>query len=184
MGNLNINWKRVVKKVIEGLILCVMFMILVAHYSERNVVSAADLESRVRKLEVRAHVLWLSTIPHREMVITSGVRNADKQAVLLWEKYRNGVNLKRLYKNKTLINEAIRLIDLGRFDELVVYIEDQARKGNYISKHMCGQAIDISIRNLTKSEIKKFLKFSKIDRSIQVLYEGDHLHVQTFRGCE
>lgn len=112
----------------------------------------------------------------RETIITSIERTPREQAQLMHNMKKRGISLRNLYKpTKTLDT----IIAAKTVEEIEQAILDGIRCGYYISKHLCGKALDISKRGLY---IDLLLFFSHFD-NVEILDEGDHYHVQLKESC-
>lgn len=56
--------------------------------------------------------------------------------------------------------------------------ENKAVGGHYLSKHLCGYAIDIRLWGLSKEDITT-LKTVGDDAAYNVVIEADHIHIET-----
>ena len=114
--------------------------------------------------------------------VTSYERTAREQAIILKKDYAHGRNLKRVYKDQKIIGEILKVIrrknSLPLVEEIIL---KYYKKGRTISRHLCGQGIDISKRG--KNVRSLILFFKKLD-DVKVLDEGDHYHIQTISECK
>lgn len=108
----------------------------------------------------------------KTFIITSGIRSPEEQARLLIINHRRGVNLYKLYGWR--IEQYMRHIIEGNHRLLALMID----KYKNISKHLSGNAIDISVRNLSKEDIRKVKTLN--NKGYKVLYEKNppHIHIQ------
>jgi len=114
--------------------------------------------------------------------VTSFNRTSQEQAKLLIEDRKAGKNIKIIYKNKDLITKVSNEIDKKNdsvLEDVTKIIKDAMKEGIYLSKHLCGKAIDLSKRE----GAKKFISFMKNDKSLQVIEEVDHYHLQFKSEC-
>lgn len=51
------------------------------------------------------------------------------------------------------------------------------------SKHLCGQALDIRIKDLTERTRLKLLKQLRTLKRYDVVLESDHIHIEVKNGC-
>lgn len=115
------------------------------------------------------------------ITVTSFRRDAGEQAVLLKRLYDRGVNLQGLYVNQDIIKEVIIVLDeRGDVEEIRNILLFYTIQGRYLSKHMCGKALDISKKG---KNIKDFISFMKLLDGVKILDEGDHYHIQTKESC-
>ena len=114
--------------------------------------------------------------------ITSFERTAQEQAELLIRDRREGKNIQLLYKNQELITEIVNNIDKNEkniLESTTLIIQEAIDRGSFISKHLCGKALDISKR---RSSIE-FIKFMEKLENVSVIDEGDHYHLQIESKC-
>jgi uncharacterized protein YcbK (DUF882 family) len=128
----------------------------------------------------------------RIVYITSGVRSPEAQARAIstkrtLHKCESGIAgrpppdhacypIYRLYKNKELIIEALRVPNTVR--EMTNVFERQVLNKKYLSRHMRGLGIDLRVSNLNAEQIA-LLKTAVQTAGGNYVYEGDpaHIHV-------
>ena len=124
------------------------------------------------------------TVSEKDLVIikvTSYERTTKEQAKIMLEDLKEGKNLYAIYKNDKIINEIIiasrRKDALHKVESIILKYQS---KGFSVSRHLCGQAIDLSKGG---KNVKKLLAFfSKVGKVI-VIDERDHYHIQTVANC-
>jgi hypothetical protein len=99
----------------------------------------------------------------QRLVITSGTRDAARQAKAMYKMIRLGADITGLYRNKTAAREikAAYTRSAGKPAEAVVMamydtIRDQIDRGVYISAHLRAGAVDIRNRTMSPSQKKAF----------------------------
>ncbi|MEC8022689.1 MAG: hypothetical protein VX223_02055 [Myxococcota bacterium] len=158
---------------LAGLILC--------HRLEENVSLTLAIERRVAKL---GFSFFRET--GKKLVVTSGSRSAEAQAKAMHTKQRLGVKLTRLYKGKSA-REIERAFDEvrkkgGSRDQIIAagarVIREQMARGDYISKHLMHDAVDIRSRNLSRKHKSLFRKLAR-QHGFRVLLETrpPHFHL-------
>lgn len=115
-------------------------------------------------------------VPH--VTVTSGTRTHAQQARAMWNKVdRYGPGSLDIYPRS--IREAV-LSGGSTIEGFTKTIEALASKGITVSRHHAGRALDLRIRDLSKSE--RVALQAAADRAVpsggKTLMEQDHLHVQ------
>ena len=115
-------------------------------------------------------------VPH--VTVTSGTRTHAQQARAMWNKVdRYGPGSLDIYPRS--IREAV-LAGGSSVEGFTRTIEALAAKGITVSRHHAGRALDLRIRDLSKSE--RVALQAAADRAVpsggSTLMEQDHLHVQ------
>lgn len=108
--------------------------------------------------------------------VTDFWRSPQQQAYLLEKLKKKGVNLLSLYKDTVLITEVMKAENVEESELIIRKYMDQ---GIYLSKHLCGQAIDLAKSN----GVLQLISFLKNSNDIEILDEGDHFHLQTTTEC-
>jgi len=116
------------------------------------------------------------TVPH--VTVTSGTRSHAQQARAMWDKVnRYGPGSLDIYPRS--IREAV-LAGGSTVEDFTRTIEELATRGITVSRHHSGRALDLRIRDLSKSQRVALQAAS--DRSVpsggKTLLEQDHIHVQ------
>lgn len=111
---------------------------------------------------------------------TSFWRSPEKQADLLIEQYDKGVDLAKLYKNKGLINKVLsKMTEENVREEVTKVIKEGINQGFYLSKHLCGRAMDVA----KDQGIADFVYFMRSVPNMKVLDEGNHYHFEITTKC-
>jgi hypothetical protein len=123
-------------------------------------------------------------ITGKELVVTSAERDAFKQGQLMLRNYHMGVDLYILYKRHDLLDKIMPHIKDGNVLEIENELKRQMNVGDYISKHLCGQAIDIRSRHLTMNQRIEVVKRLNKTKEVMAINEGTHIHIQTVGECK
>jgi hypothetical protein len=122
--------------------------------------------------------------PNLKFVVSSNLRDAKRQAIEVDRMVRaNPKKIYMLYKAPYPRLNALKVASLsGGVDEVEKVIIKQQEEGFYLSRHMCGKALDIYPykNNLTMKQLYDKVKNM---RGYKVLNEGNHIHIQTIDGC-
>lgn len=116
--------------------------------------------------------------------VTDGQRTAHDQAVQMYNKIQ--LHDENIYTNKTALAEIKRAYNDGVaahksraaiIDDMAGVIQGQVDRGVYISRHLRGGAVDISIRGLDEQAFRQAVQTVG---GISLLYEGlpPHFHLQ------
>jgi hypothetical protein len=101
----------------------------------------------------------------QRLVITSGTRDAARQAKAMYKMIRLGADITNLYRNKAAAREIkaayTKASSAGRPADAVVMamydtIRDQIGRGVYISAHLRAGAVDIRNRGMSASQKRAF----------------------------
>jgi hypothetical protein len=123
----------------------------------------------------------------KRLVITSGTRDAARQAKAMYKVMKLGGDIVRLYKNKAAATEIKQAYDrtAGKTPDEVVsamydVIRGQIQRGVYISAHLRAGAVDIRNRTMSVLEKKAFVESMAGIGDVRVLEEFSppHFHVQ------
>ncbi len=60
-------------------------------------------------------------------------------------------------------------------------LENKRVNGVNNSKHLCGKAVDIRIRGLSRENVLDILKIKEYNYNIEI--ESNHIHLETKEGC-
>ncbi len=60
-------------------------------------------------------------------------------------------------------------------------LENKKINGVHNSKHLCGKAIDIRVRGLSRENVLDILKLKEYNYNIVI--ESDHIHIETKEDC-
>lgn len=121
------------------------------------------------------------------LVITSGTRDANRQARAMYTKLKLGDDLLALYRNKAAVQEIKRAYQAasGKPPEQVVtameaVIQDQIDRGIFISAHLREGAVDVRSRTMSRKEKRAFLESVAEVGGVRVLEETKpaHYHLQ------
>lgn len=121
------------------------------------------------------------------LVITSGTRDANRQARAMFTKLKLGEDLVQLYRNKAAAREITRAYrtNSGKPPEQVVaamaaVIQDQIERGIYISAHLREGAVDVRNRTMSSKEKRAFLESVAEIGGVKVIEETTpaHYHLQ------
>jgi hypothetical protein len=124
----------------------------------------------------------------RTFVVTSGTRDPDTQADLIYVKLRAGEDLLRLYKDRVAVLELKRIYDAGRDEkrsrsnivaQLASAIRSQIKRGVFISAHLRSGAADVRSTNMNEAEKRAFSEIAR-DTGLSVMLESTppHFHLQ------
>jgi hypothetical protein len=137
------------------------------------------------KVEALDRAFFKKTGAH--LVVTSGTRDASRQAAAMYKMIRLGGDVLELYKNKAAAREIKQAYDraAGRAPEDVVaamhaVIQGQIDRGVFISAHLRAGAVDIRNRTMSPVERRAFGKAVEEVGGIALLEESrpPHYHLQ------
>ncbi|WP_437505970.1 hypothetical protein [Sorangium sp. So ce1099] len=121
------------------------------------------------------------------LVITSGTRDANRQARAMFTKLRLGEDLLQLYRNKAAVQEIKKAYQASsrKPPEQVVaameaVIQDQIDRGIYVSAHLRRGAVDVRNRTMSSKERRAFLESAAEVEGVLVIEETTppHYHLQ------
>ena len=101
--------------------------------------------------------------------VTSGIRTPWDQAKALAQDCNFSV-----YKNKGLAAEVQQYCPST--SQMAAVLEDQVARGQYLSRHMKADAVDIRVHDLSSSQRER-LKSVARSMGVNVVDEGDHIHL-------
>ena len=116
------------------------------------------------------------------LMVTSGYRSPADQAAADASKINRGetlAQLSRLYGNNALIREMIA----APMSSWTAVLQAQVARGQYLSSHMRGNAIDLRIKGLSSSDVAAMVAGAKAAGARQAFAEAtgsgpaDHVHV-------
>jgi len=124
----------------------------------------------------------------KTFVVTSGTRDPDTQAQLIYVKLQAGEDLLRLYKDRVAVLELKRIYDSGRYEkrskssivgQLASAIRGQIKRGIFISAHLRSGAADVRSTNMSDAEKRAFSDIAR-DTGLSVMLEATppHFHLQ------
>ncbi|WP_437876412.1 hypothetical protein [Sorangium sp. So ce513] len=121
------------------------------------------------------------------LVITSGTRDAHRQARAMFTKMRLGEDILQLYRNKAAAREIKKAYQANarKPPEQVVaameaVIQDQIDRGIYISAHLRRGAVDVRNRTMSPKQKRAFLESTAEVGGVLVIDESTppHYHLQ------
>lgn len=113
------------------------------------------------------------------ITVTSGTRSPAEQAQAMASKLQRGEDLTALYGQDDLVAEvlaAAKSPSAPDVEAMAAVIEDQVRRGRFISRHLRGDALDLRTRDLSADQLAA-LKAALSQLGLRWLDEGDHIHV-------
>jgi hypothetical protein len=124
----------------------------------------------------------------KTFVVTSGTRDPDTQAQLIYVKLQAGEDLLRLYRDRVAVLELKRIYDTGRDEkrsrsnivgQLAAAIRSQIKRGVFISAHLRSGAADVRSTNMSEAEKRAFSEIAR-DAGLSVMLESTppHFHLQ------
>lgn len=153
------------------------------HYSLKTGVTLdAGIEKKVKKIADAYHKL-----SKKDIVITSGTRSTKSQASAMYGKTSGGDKL-TVYKDQMSAKAILNTYDAGVkakkskaeiIDDIKDRLDEQVKKGKYISKHLKKGAVDVRSRNMTASDKTNFKKAAAGVASAIILETvPPHFHLQ------
>lgn len=121
------------------------------------------------------------------LVVTSGTRDAARQAKAMYKVIKLGGDIVRLYKNKEAAKELKDAYDRAQgkpaeavIEAMYATLKEQMRRGVYISSHLKADAVDIRSRTMSPSEKRAFEKSAAELGGVRVLEEAKppHFHLE------
>lgn len=124
----------------------------------------------------------------KTFVVTSGTRDPDNQALLIYVKLEAGEDLLKLYKDKSAVMELVRVYESSREEKksksatvarIATAIRAQIKRGIYISAHLRAGAADVRSSNMSPEEKRTFAELAR-DAGLSVMLEATppHFHLQ------
>lgn len=124
----------------------------------------------------------------KTFVVTSGTRDPDNQAELIYAKLAAGEDLLKLYRDKSAVLELVRVFDSSRdakksrattISLIAATIRAQIKRGIYISAHLRAGAADVRSSTMSPTERRTFAEIAK-DAGLGVILETTppHFHLQ------
>lgn len=125
----------------------------------------------------------------KNLVVTSGTRDASSQAEVIFDKLEHGDDIVKLYKNKAASLELVHLYQATKSahrDRAAVVailgdaIRAQMKKGVFISAHLRAGAADVRSSDMTAAEKRQFVDSVQQVGGISVMFEATpaHFHMQ------
>lgn len=154
---------------------------ILMHYELKtveNVSTKIEEQVRAKMLEDKVRQVYRD-FTGKELRVTSTYRTPRRQALAMHALYKKGVDLYSLYADKKLIKELDKFLESGNIEGTVEVIKSQVERGEYLSKHMCGKAIDIVLGY--KSSL--IMEYAKYNKDIEIIDEGNHYHIELKEDC-
>lgn len=125
----------------------------------------------------------------KTFIVTSGIRDPDSQAELIFRKLALGEDLLKLYKDKSAVLELKEVFDEGRrakraratiVTQLASMIRAQMKRGIYISAHLKAGAADVRSTTMTPSDKRAFVEAARDVGGFDIMLESTppHFHLQ------
>lgn len=125
----------------------------------------------------------------KAFVVTSGIRDPDSQAELIYGKLLAGEDLLKLYKDKSAVRELLDVFDDGRrgkrsratiVAQLAGAIRGQMKRGIYISAHLKAGAADVRSTTMSPTEKRAFIEAARDVGGFSIMLESTppHFHMQ------
>jgi hypothetical protein len=125
----------------------------------------------------------------KTFIVTSGIRDPDSQAELIYRKLSLGEDLLKLYKDKSAVRELKEVFDEGRktrrsrphiVTQLATVIRAQMKRGIFISAHLKAGAADIRSSSMTPAEKRAFIEAARDVGGFSIMLESTppHFHLQ------
>jgi hypothetical protein len=124
------------------------------------------------------------------LVITGGSRTSEKQAQLMYAKFKRGDDVDSLYENQAALREIKSAFLLGRkarkpasqvVKMMVTVIDAQVARGEFISKHLQFAAADVRSRGMKSTHLVAFRAAVAAESGVTLVDERDaaepHLHL-------
>ena len=148
------------------------------HYTTlSDVLMTKDLEKKVVKL---ANTYF--SITGKNLVVTSGYRPPFRQAPAIYDNIilKGTAVVRATYKNKKLIDEILAAFQANKSNEanakaaMQKVIENQVKRGAFISNHLLSNAIDLRTSTTIKAKLQQTLNIV----GGRIVDEGNHYHVE------
>ncbi len=125
----------------------------------------------------------------KNLVVTSGTRDAGSQAEVIFDKLEHGDDIVKLYKNKQASLELVHLYQQSKGQKrdrsatlavLADAIRGQMKKGVYISAHLRAGAADVRSSDMNATEKRQFVDSVQAVGGLSVMFEATpaHFHMQ------
>ncbi|MBV9926882.1 MAG: peptidoglycan-binding protein [Acidobacteria bacterium] len=142
-----------------------------------SILMTADLQEKVANVANRYFA-----ITGHGLIVTSGYRPPDRQSKAMFDKIvtEGETSVRNLYKNKALIDEILRTYRANKGNPTVAVaemqktIEEQMKRGRFISNHLLSNAIDVRKRTTNLASLKAAV--SQVGG--RVVVEGNHYHIE------
>lgn len=148
------------------------------HYTAlSDVLMTKDLEKKVAKL---ADTYF--SLTGKNLVVTSGYRPPFRQAPAIYNNIilKGTTAVRNTYKNKKLIDEILAAFQANKANAdnakaaMQKVIENQVKRGEFISNHLLSNAIDLRTSTTIKAKLQQTL--SQVGG--RLVDEGNHYHVE------
>ncbi len=147
-----------------------------------GVTLTAAVKAKVKKIADAYHAAT-----KKKITVTSGTRSASSQAEAMYGKLAAGDKL-TVYKDQVSAKEIKKAYDDGKaakktkaeiVKSMTTVIEEQIKKGKYISKHLKAGAVDVRSRDMSATEKEAFKKAAKgVAVSVILETKPPHFHLQ------
>lgn len=157
--------------------------IMPEHYSLLdNVILSPEIRAKVKRLADRFHAAT-----QKDILITSGFRTSQSQAVAMYDKLAAGDDF-AVYKNQAAAQTIRRCYTQGLkasksrdaiITEIKAEIDQQISENVYISQHLRYGAVDIRSRDMSDDEKQIFIAIAEqVAESVILETTPPHFHVQ------
>ena len=127
-------------------------------------------EHKVSKILKRGHF-------NLKIRVTDFWRSPHEQALLIQKLKNRGTDLSSLYRKSEIIKNIKKAQNT---QEIEIIIRNYINQGVYLSKHLCGKAMDIAKNKYTP----EFITFMSGIDEINILDEGNHYHLELTTKCK
>lgn len=126
--------------------------------------------------QVRGFLLALKVAAMQKLVVTSGTRTPRAQALAMVDDLaKTGTSgWYALYRRDDLIAEIVK--NGTKADQVEATLTAQEARGDYLSNHQGGRAVDLRTRGLTSAERTRLIEVGEM-LGAKVVDEGDHIHM-------
>lgn len=150
----------------------------------RDVALSAKVEEKLNAIAARYQKKTGKTF-----VVTSGIRDPDSQAELIYQKLVLGDDLLKLYKDKTAVKELVDTFEDGQrkrksrttiVTAIASTIRAQMKRGIYISAHLKAGAADVRSSSMTAADKRAFVEAAREVGGFSIMLESTppHFHLQ------
>lgn len=115
-------------------------------------------------------------VPGVPLFVTDGSRTTADQARVLQVKRELGDDLHALYAQDDLVDE---LLKVEGEKAMTWVLDDQVKRGRYLSRHMRKDALDLRSKTLTSDQVSRIMQ-AATELGAKPLFEGKppHLHIE------
>ena len=119
--------------------------------------------------------------------ITSGTRTPTGQAQAMWENISHNRSTRVQYRNRRAYDEIYNAYlqasrsganERDTVEAMTRVIEQQVSRGEYVSRHLQGEAVDVRSRTMTPLQKRAFEEAVNVVLGGAPLVEEDHYHLQ------